>query len=180
MSEGFIVQLWYVISNLSWLITTRKRSLRRLCFYTRLSTGGRGSTWAGTPLDQVHPLGRYTPRPGTTSWAGTPPGPGTPPGRYTPQTRYTPLPGPGIPPRTRYTPPDLVLPPGSPPGTRYIPPEQCMLGDTGNKRAVCILLECILVLNSFHTYPNFLLYMRRLKCHKINVKKVEVFSSSNS
>ena len=23
--------------------------------------------------------------------------------------------------------------------------EQCMLGDTGNKRAVCILLECILV-----------------------------------
>ena len=27
---------------------------------------------------------------------------------------------------------------------RY-PPEQCMLGDTGNKRAVRILLECILV-----------------------------------
>ena len=24
-------------------------------------------------------------------------------------------------------------------------PPQCMLGDTGNKRAVCILLECILV-----------------------------------
>ena len=34
-----------------------------------------------------------------------------------------------------------------------IPPVQCMLGDTGNKRAVRILLECILVLvvylNSF-------------------------------
>ena len=28
------------------------------------------------------------------------------------------------------------------PGT---PPAQCMLGDTGNKRAVCILLECNLV-----------------------------------
>ena len=29
------------------------------------------------------------------------------------------------------------------------PPEQCMLGDTGNKRAVRILLECILVLAIF-------------------------------
>ena len=27
------------------------------------------------------------------------------------------------------------------------PPEQCMLGDTGNKRAVRILLECVLVIN---------------------------------
>ena len=42
-----------------------------------LSTGGRGSTWAGTPHWHVHPLGRYTP------WAGIPPA-GTPPGRYTP------------------------------------------------------------------------------------------------
>ena len=30
------------------------------------------------------------------------------------------------------------------PGTRY-PPAQCMLGDTVNKRTVCILLECNLV-----------------------------------
>ena len=29
------------------------------------------------------------------------------------------------------------------------PPPQCMLGDTVNKRAVCILLECNLV-NSYH------------------------------
>ena len=46
-------------------------------------------------------------------------------------------------------------PPGAdtPPGTRYSPeqtppsrpPMQCMLGDTVNKRAVCILLECNLV-----------------------------------
>ena len=55
-----------------------------------------GSTWAGTPLDQVHPPGtRYTP------WDQNPPGLGTPP-----RTRYTPLgpeppPGPGTPPRTR-------------------------------------------------------------------------------
>ena len=42
--------------------------------------------------------------------------------------------------------------PGHPPSRytslgRYTPPrEQCMLGDTGNKRAVRILLECFLVL----------------------------------
>ena len=28
--------------------------------------------------------------------------------------------------------------------------EQCTLGDTGNKRAVRILLECILVIQKFH------------------------------
>ena len=66
--------------------------------------------------DQVHsPSTRY------------PPGPGTPPGPDTP------------PPGTRYTPWDQVHPPDQ------VPPEQCMLGDTGNKRAVRILLECILV-----------------------------------
>ena len=31
------------------------------------------------------------------------------------------------------------------PPSRHPPPEQCMLGDTVNKRAVCILLECNLV-----------------------------------
>ena len=53
-------------------------------------------------------------------------------------------PGPGTPP----------LGPGDPPGQVHAsqqdqvhPPEQCMLGDTGNKRAVRILLECILVFN---------------------------------
>ena len=67
------------------------------------------------PPHQVHPPG-----PGTPPWASTPPRPGTSPDQVHP-------PGPGTPPR-----------PGS-------PPEQCMLGDTGNKRAVRILLECILV-----------------------------------
>ena len=81
------------------IITARNEVGARLYFHRRLwfcSQGG--STWTGTPRDQVHPL------------------------------------GPGAPPRTRY-----------PPGTRYTPLEQCMLGDTGNKRAVRILLECILV-----------------------------------
>ena len=68
------------------LITARKRSLRRLCFYTCLSVI---LFTEGVP-GQVHPQ------------AGTPPG----------QVHLR---------------------------------EQCMLGDTGNKRAVRILLECILV-----------------------------------
>ena len=92
------------------IFTARKRSLRRLCFYTCLSTGG---TWAGTPP------GKYPP------WAGTPPWPGTPQAG-TPWA-------------------------GTPPWAGTQPREQCMLGDMGNKRAVCILLECILVLSyNFH------------------------------
>ena len=103
-----------------------------------LFTGG--STWAGTPWDrytplagtppgQVTPLGRYTPLAGT------------PPGRYIPQAGTPPWAGIHTPPPWAGTPPRQVHPLG-----RYTPPqEQCMLGDTGNKRAVCILLEFILV-----------------------------------
>ena len=87
------------------------------------------------PWDQVHPRGtRYIP-----------PGLGTPQG-----TRYTPRPG---------TPSDQVHPPR--PGTPH-PPEQRKLGDTGNKRAVRILLECILVIfkllrkqKFLSTFPSF-------------------------
>ena len=68
------------------LITARKRSLRRLCFYTCLSFCSRGRVSASV-------------------YAGI----------HTPQSRH-------------------------------LPPPQCMLVDTGNKRAVRILLECILVL----------------------------------
>ena len=99
---------------------------------------------AGTPpsLRQVHhsprqvhpPWAGKPPWAGTHSWAGTPapqagthlprmvhpPRAGTPPGRYSP-CRY----------------PLGQVPPS--------PREQCMLGDTGNKWAVGILLECILV-----------------------------------
>ena len=130
-----------------------------------------------TPWDQVHSTGtRYTPLgPGTPPRTRYPPGtrytlwdqvhpPGT---RYTPTpwTRYTPPPGPGTPPqdqvhppRTRYTPWDQVHPPGpgTPPGDQVPPRDQvhppgssACLGDTGNKRAVRILLECILVYNCF-------------------------------
>ena len=74
-----------------------------------------GGTRAGTPPGQVHPPGRYTP-----------PRQVHPLGRYTPLGRYPPW-------------------AGTPPGQLHPPREQCMLGDTGNKRAVRILLECILV-----------------------------------
>ena len=87
------------------LFTARKRSLRRLCFYTCLSFilfTGWESTWAGAPpSDQVHsPRTRYTPRPPQT--------------RYTPPRTRCPLPpGPGTP-----------LGPGTPSGTRYTPPAE--------------------------------------------------------
>ena len=100
-----------------------------------------------TPWDQVPPTPtdlEHHPRPGTPY----PQEPGTPP-----RDQVHPL-GPGTPPRTRYTPWDQVHNP--PPGTRYTSPlgpgtpsEQCMLGDMGNKRALRILLECILVCNLY-------------------------------
>ena len=56
------------------------------------------------------------------------------------------LPGADIPWEQTATPPVQTIPP---PWTRHppeqTPPVQCMLGDTGNKRTVRILLECILV-----------------------------------
>ena len=92
----------------SSIFTARKRSLRRLCFYTCLSVDSGGSTWQ-VPPGYVHPLlDRYTP-----SWQVHPPG-------------------------------QVHSRAGTPPGQVY-PPEQCMLGDTGNKWVVHILLECILV-----------------------------------
>ena len=107
---GLSYQNGALLRTLLSFITTRKRSLRRLCFYTCLSfilfTGGKYLT--GTPWT------RYTP-----------PRPGTPT-----RTKYTPLPRPGTLPRTRYThPQDQVHPPGpgtppapgTPPGTRYGP-----------------------------------------------------------
>ena len=73
------------------VFTARKRSLRRLCFYTCLSFCSRGGgTWAGTPP------GRYPPLAGTLPGqvhplAGTPP-----PGQVHPPGRYTPSPPPAV------------------------------------------------------------------------------------
>ena len=75
------------------LVTARKRSLRRLCFYTCLSVHRGGVP--GTPPGQVHPLGQVPlPRAGTPSL-----------GRYTPLGRYPPG---QVHPPGRYTPPRAV------------------------------------------------------------------------
>ena len=62
-----------------------------------------------------------------SAWWDTPPGSRHPPVADTPRGRH--------PPRSRHT-----------LRSRH-PPSQCMLRDKGNKRAVRILLECILVVN---------------------------------
>ena len=62
-------------------ITARKRSLRRLCFYTCLSVIL--FTGVGVP-GQVQPPWAGTPPPAGTPLAGTPPA-GTPPGQVHPQ-----------------------------------------------------------------------------------------------
>ena len=118
------------------VFTARKRSLRRLCFYTCLSVqrGGGGEYLARyppgqLPSRQVHPLGRYTS-----------PRHVHPLGRYTHLGRYPPgqVHPRQVHPLGRYTPPGQVHPLG-----RYTPHNACW--DTVNKRAVRIPLECILV-----------------------------------
>ena len=120
--------------------------LRRLCFYTCLSVH-RGSTWAGTPRDQVHPQGPGTPpRTRYTPWDQVhPPGPGTPPQNQVPPTPWDQVHPPG--PDT--TPRDQV----HPPGTQYTPPPRRRL----LLRTVRILLECILVFIcfGFHVEASF-------------------------
>ena len=79
----------------------------------------------------------------------------------------------------RRTPP-RETPPGRPPqeDTRNPPLEQCMLGDTGNKRAVYILLECILV------KVDFLITLGRIRSllppHVFNCAKFDCFCSRKS
>ena len=91
----------------------------------------------------------------------------------TPPWEQTPPPGADTP-----SPPSWEQTPDTPLIRSRHPPEQCMLGDTGNKRAVRILLECILVHNSFvHQFKSHLMiplvntyhfnafpYLKRVKC----------------
>ena len=73
----------------------------------------------------------------------TPPRPGTPQDQAPPGSRHPPD---QAPPRTRH-------PLGTDtPQTRHPLPAQCMLGDTVNKWAVYILLECNLVRNQIGVY----------------------------
>ena len=94
----------------------------------------------GTPVTR-HPSGtKYPPRTRHPHiWDQAPPRTRNHPGPGTPGTRL-PIPlGPGPP--GADTSPWHQVPAPSPP-SRNPPPAQCMLGDTGNKRAVRILLEC--------------------------------------
>ena len=119
----------------SILFTARKRSLRRLCFYTCLSfilfTGGvcLSACWDTTPEQTPPPRSRH-------------PLEQTPPGADTPQRRH-PL-GADTPPPEQTPPPPSRHPPGA-----DTPPAQSMLGDTVNARAVHILLGCNLVQEVF-------------------------------
>ena len=70
-----------------------------------------------------------------------------------------------------HTPPRNRPPPGAD------PPEQCMLGDTGNKRAVRILLQCILVFFSIFSsarylyLPVYICWPRRLEIGTLTVRR---------
>ena len=104
----------------------------RLCFLhvsVILFTGESASVKAGIqhpPESRHHSMTRYPPR------AGIPQGAGPARSRYSP--------GAGTHPGAN------ILWEQAPPGAD--PPAQCMEGDTVNKRAVCILLECNLVFSN--------------------------------
>ena len=89
----------------------------------------------------------------------------TPPGRHPPHPQGADtLPG-------ADTPQEQISVPPSP--WEQTPPAQCMLGDTGNKRAVRILLECILVVTEFSENIE-----GKLKC--LPEKCVEKYSSASN
>ena len=59
------------------------------------------------------------------------------------------------------------------PTGRYTPLEQCMLGDTGNRRAVRILLECILVLVTKPYTRRAVLILHLFTLHKPKAEVLE-------
>ena len=134
------------------IFTASKRSLRRFCFYTCLSvilfTGGvcLSACWDTPP--GADPPRADTPRADPLPEADTPrsrhPPGADPPPEQTPSQKQTP---PEADTLQEQIPPHRLTSPRSrpsPPRSRSLP-AQCILGDTGNKRAVRILLECILV-----------------------------------
>ena len=121
-SNGFL-------NNLHSIFTARKQSLGQgnifapVCHSVHRAGGLPRCMLGNTPLGPE--AGTTSPPPGPE--AATPPGPeaATP----SPRSRHPPTPGT----RGRH------------------PPAQCMLGDTGNKRAVRILLKCNLVFSGFYS-----------------------------
>ena len=121
-------------------ICFQKCFLYYLCFYRPQRSWGKVIFSEACVKNSVH--GGVVPGQVHLPWAGTPPG------RYTTQTGTLPR---QVHPPGRYTPwqvhPHRYTPWSGTLQGRYPPPQaQCMLGDTGNKRAVRILLECNLVI----------------------------------
>ena len=132
-----------LVSTEKWIITARKRSLGQGNIFSSVCKEFCSQWGGGGGLPQCM-LGYHTP--GTRH-----PLQQTSPGADTPRTRHHPS-GPGTPPRADppgaprdQAPPQEQTPLEQTPPKADTPPEQCMLGDTVNKRAVCILLECNLV-----------------------------------
>ena len=122
--------------NVYILVANIERYKRRLCFYTCLSVI---LFTEGEYLSRYTPLGRYTPWQVHPSWAGTPLG------RYTPQAGTPPPPFQVHPQAGTLPPPGQVHPLLLGRYTPWAGTPLPRLGDTGNKWAVHILLESILV-----------------------------------
>ena len=121
LSQVLLQPAHVIISHIWSIFTARKRSLRMLCFYTCLSV----ILFTGGLLKCM--MGCTPLPPPSCQRQASPRGPEA----DTPQGQGADTPTPT---QTQ----------------RQVPPwEQCMLGDTGNKRAVRILLECILVMYVF-------------------------------
>ena len=99
----------------------------------------RGWVVSASVHSRIHPTGQIPPPP--PPWADTSPGKHTPLGS-TPPMKHPPE----AHPHGKHVP---QSPWKQTPVKQTAPPAQCMLGDTGNKRAVRILLECILVCYNF-------------------------------
>ena len=132
-----------------YVVIARNRSFQKLCFYTCLSF----CTQRSAPLHAgIHTLSP-SPRPEAgTATHPPPPRPevGPPGSRHTlpPPREQRQVPPPDqrqIPPWEQTQQDQRQVPLGLEAGTA---PVQCMLGDTGNKWAVRILLECNLVLHT--------------------------------
>ena len=130
------------------LVTARKRSVGQGNIFAPVCHSVHRGVCLSAYWDS-RPPGADPPRVGTPQ-EQTPP----PPGADTPLRTDTP---PGADPLGADTPQEQTLPRSTPSRNRHPPgaatpreqtppPAQCMLGDTVNKQAVRILLECILVL----------------------------------
>ena len=138
--SNMLIEIVIMNRHFCHIITVRNEVGARLCFYPCLWFCSQGGicpivcwdtpprwTKGRHPPGSSHPLGTNTPQEQT------------PPGTRSPWEQTS------DPPRSRPL-PDQASPPGADPL-----PVQCILGDTGNKQAVRILLQCNLVYMYIYT-----------------------------